>query len=454
MSGVMQTLRGNGGRKEALADNSPASVEAVDKGSDVRLDQTRRGVEAVVSDVEGKTEVSAVLDVERREPSLGVNGGVVSNFHVREVAGPAGVGSGDATGEQEVTEGGVEALGEANSLVMSSSRSLNGDPNGGEGDSDELGQEDATAVRANSTGVAFIPNHVQKEVLEDLAGVRRTSDGNADDSSSELVSENQDVIEAIVVVANRVQVDSDNVPRVVAVACEVEFAGRHATDLGTRTSVAVAHVLLNITVKARPKVETRDGANCTVDPLMAIEIVVRVKSPGAKRVRQDNAVASGGARANVRANVQANEDAVNKAVARTGGAEGRVQGGRVGVAGGEEVGRPIEQIGVDVAELSAGALGGDDITKRGRARQDSGAGRRTARTVVEGGMRTKGGVGGRGGRRLGGKARCSGQAGGDGETDLRAEPATGDNVPAESGRGGVQAVGEGEGETAGQIKER
>ena len=63
-------------------------------------------------------------------------------------------------------------------------------------------------------------------------------------------------------------------------------------------------------------------------------------------------------------------------------------------------------------------------------------------------------AGGRGGRRLGGKARCSEQAGGDGETDLRAEPATGDNVPAESGRGGVQAVGEGEGETAGQIKER
>ena len=404
----MQTLRGNGGREEALADNSPASVEAVDKGSDVRLDQTRRGVEAVMSDVESKTEVSAVLNVERREPSLGVNGGVVSNFHVREVAGPARVGSGDATGEQEVTEGGVEALGEANSLVMSSSRSLDGDPNSGEGDSDELRQEDATAVRANSTGVALIPNHVQKEELEDLTRVGRASDGNADDGSGELVGENQNVIEAIVVVTNSVQVDSDNVPRVVAVACEVEFAGRHATNLGTRASVAVAHVLLNITVETRPEVETRDGANCTVDPLMAIEIVVSVKSPRAERVRQDNAVTSGGARANVRANVQANEDAVNKAVAGAGGAEGRVQGGRVGIAGGEEVGRPIEQIGVDVAELSAGALGGDDVTKRRRARQDSGAGRRTARAVVEGVMRAKGRVGGRSGRRLGGKARCSG----------------------------------------------
>ena len=121
---VMGSLSGTSGRKQALADQGPTRVKAVDKGSHVRMNQGRRRLGAMVGNIEREREVATMVDVERRETGDGVNGGVVGDFKVRKVTSPTRIGSGDTTSEEKMAKGGIEAFGEANGLVMCGGRSF------------------------------------------------------------------------------------------------------------------------------------------------------------------------------------------------------------------------------------------------------------------------------------------------------------------------------------------
>ena len=97
-------------------------MEAINKGGDVRMNQRGRGLRAVVGHIEGKREVTTMVHVERRETSLGMDGGVVGYLKIREIASPSRVSSRNATGEEKVAKRGVEALSKANGLMVSGCR--------------------------------------------------------------------------------------------------------------------------------------------------------------------------------------------------------------------------------------------------------------------------------------------------------------------------------------------
>ena len=96
------------------------------------------------------------------------------------------------------------------------------------------------------------------------------------------------MIITVVVITNGVEVDGNYIPRVVAVARQVELAGDYATYLGSRASIAPTDMVANIRVKVRPVVESRNRTQGFLDALMTVEIVVSVKSPSVEARGQDN----------------------------------------------------------------------------------------------------------------------------------------------------------------------
>ena len=105
-----------------MTDNSPTRMEDVNKGGNVRVNQRGRRLRAVVGHIERKRKVTTMIHVERRETSLGIDGGVVGYLKMREIASPSGVSSRNATGEEKVAKRGVEALSKPNGLMVSSCR--------------------------------------------------------------------------------------------------------------------------------------------------------------------------------------------------------------------------------------------------------------------------------------------------------------------------------------------
>ena len=85
MLGVAGAFGGKRTGVEAMADEAPTSVEAVEEGSNVGVNIGRRGVGAMEGNIERKGEVTALFDEEGGETSAGVNGGIIGDLEVGEI---------------------------------------------------------------------------------------------------------------------------------------------------------------------------------------------------------------------------------------------------------------------------------------------------------------------------------------------------------------------------------
>jgi hypothetical protein len=184
-----------------------------------------------------------------------VNGGVIRDLEVREIARPSGVGGRDAVGEQEGAQDGVEPLGKADGLMMSSCRGLELDAEGGVGGSYDAGDEDGATIGADAASEALIASHIEEVEVEDLLGGGGALYRNRDHTTRELVCEDESVVVTVVVEADSVEVNGDDVPGVVAVAGEVEGTSRDTTDLGAQADVAATEVAGDVGREQGPVVE-------------------------------------------------------------------------------------------------------------------------------------------------------------------------------------------------------
>ena len=200
-------------------------MKAIDKGGDVGMDQRGRRLGAVVSHIKGEGEVTAMIHVERRETCLGVNGGVVSYLEVGEIASPSRVGCRNATSEKKVAESGVEAFSEPNGLMVGGCRRLQPSTDRRPCGLDDLRDEDATTVGPNAAGVTIVASDAKELDLEDYKGDGGTLARFDYHTSRKLVREDKGVIVTVIVIANGVEIDSNYVPRMVAVARQMELAG-------------------------------------------------------------------------------------------------------------------------------------------------------------------------------------------------------------------------------------
>ena len=225
MGRIMRSLSSASGGKQALADESPAGMKAVDEGGDVGMNQRGRRLGAVVSHIKGEGEVTAMIHVERRETCLGVNGGVVSYLEVGEITGPSGVGCRNAASEKKVAKGGVEAFSETNGLVVGGCRRLQSSTDRRPCGLDDLRDEDATTVGPNAASVTIVAGDAKEVDLEDYKGDGGTLARFDYHTSRKLVRENKGVIVTVIVIADGVEIDSDYVPRMIAVARQMELAG-------------------------------------------------------------------------------------------------------------------------------------------------------------------------------------------------------------------------------------
>ena len=360
---ILYPLRGKGMEQVPTADERPTALNAVDKGGDVSVDRRGR-LGPVVGDVERQWEVSPMFNVEGRETSARVDGGIVRDLEVRKVAGPTRVGCRDPMSEEKGVENLVEPLGEADGFVMSGGGGLETDTESGISGSDDVGYKDGSAVGADAAGEPLVAGNTVKVEVEDFLRRRGTLGGNGDDTAGELVGEDEDMIIAIVIKADAVEVHGYNIPGVVAVSSQVEGASRARRDLRSSADVTEADVLGDVCRKRRPVVETGDKAGGAVHALVAMEVMVSVHRPGAKGGRQDNAVIAG----RVRRRIEEDEDTVDEAVASGSGASGGVGNGRVSIADRKEVSRAIKEVEVDVAIVGAGLLLGDNLGEGRRSR--------------------------------------------------------------------------------------
>ena len=200
-------------------------MKAVDEGGDVGMNHRGRRLGAVVSHIEGEGEVTAMIHVERRETRLGVNGGIVSYLEMRKITGPSRVGSRNAASEKEVAKGGVEAFSETNGLVVGGCRRLQSSTDRRPCGLDDLRDEDATTVGPNAAGVTIVASDAEEVDLEDYKRDGGTFARFDYHTSRKLVRENKGVIVTVIVIADGVEIDSDYVPRMIAVARQMELAG-------------------------------------------------------------------------------------------------------------------------------------------------------------------------------------------------------------------------------------
>ena len=174
MGGIVRSLGSASGGKQALADESPTGMKAVDEGGDVGMNQRGRRLGAVVRHIEREGEVTAMIHVERGETSLGVNGGVVGYLEVGEIAGPSRVGSRNATSEKKVAESGVEAFSEPNGLMVGGCRRLQSSTDRRPCGLDDLRDEDAATVGSDAASVAIVAGNAKEVDLEDHERDRST----------------------------------------------------------------------------------------------------------------------------------------------------------------------------------------------------------------------------------------------------------------------------------------
>ena len=208
----------------STADERPAALNAVDECSDVGVDWGR-GLRAVVGDVKGQREISSVLDIEGGEARSGMDCGVVGDFKMWEVASPARVGCGDPVGKKKRVENLIEPLSESNSLMMGGGGSLEADTQGGVGSSNNVRDEDGSSVGADAAGEALIAGDEVEVEIEDLLRGWGSLNRRGDDTTGELVGEDEDVVIPIINEADTVKIHSDDIPGVVTVARQVEGAG-------------------------------------------------------------------------------------------------------------------------------------------------------------------------------------------------------------------------------------
>ena len=200
-------------------------MKAVDEGGDVGMNHRGRRLGAVVSHIEGEGEVTAMIHVERRETCLSMNGGVVSYLEVGEITGPSGVGCRNAASEKKVAKGGVEAFSETNGLVVGGCRRLQSSTDRRPCGLDDLRDEDAATVGSDAASVTIVAGDAEEVDLEDYKGDGGTLARFDYHSSRKLVRENKGVIVAVIVITDGVEIDSDYVPRMIAVARQMELAG-------------------------------------------------------------------------------------------------------------------------------------------------------------------------------------------------------------------------------------
>ena len=293
---------------------------------------------------------------------------------------------------------------------------------------DDLGDENASTVSANTASIAVVAGNSKEVDLKNHEGSRGALARFGNHTSSKLIREHEGVIVAVVIIANGVEVDGDHIPRVIAIARQVELTSNHTADLRSRADIATTDVITDVTVKIRPVVESRDRTISLGDTLMAIKIVVGMKSPGVKAGGQDDTVERG----RVVGDVEMDKDSIDKSVAGRGRTDSNLKIGGVRNPRREEIGRAIRKVGVDVTVFVASALSSDDLGESRRARERDGSSSRAASAIMKGLMRAKArsiGRGGVGGTRSIGRKRRSGRRGsvGDGMANLRTKPTSGDH---------------------------
>ena len=289
---VLYPLRGKGMEQVPTADERPTALNAVDESGDVSVDRRRR-LGPMVGDVERQWEVPPMLDVEGRESSARVDGSVVCNLEVRKVAGPTRVGCRDPMSEEEGVENLVEPLGEADGFVMSGGGSLETNTKSGISGSNDVGYKDGSTVGADAAGEPLVAGNTVEVEVEDFLRRRGTLDGDGDDTAGELVGEDEDMVIAIVIKADAVEVHGYNIPGVVAVSSQVEGTSRALGDLRPSADVTEADVIGDVCRKRRPVVEAGDEAGGAMHTLVAVEVMVSVHRPRAEGGRQNNSVIAG-----------------------------------------------------------------------------------------------------------------------------------------------------------------
>ena len=195
--------------------------------------------------------------------------------------------------EEEGVENLVEPLGEADGFVVSGGGGLEANAESGVSGSDDVGYKDGSAVGADAASEALVPSNIIEVEVEDLLRGRGALDGDGDDTAGELVGEDEDMVIAIVIKADAVEVHGYNIPGVVAVSSQVEGTSRALGDLRPSADVTEADVIGDVCRKRRPVVEAGDEAGGAMHTLVAVEVMVSVHRPRAEGGRQNNSVIAG-----------------------------------------------------------------------------------------------------------------------------------------------------------------
>tara|TARA_B100000683_G_scaffold264833_1_gene294950 strand:- start:216 stop:1178 length:963 start_codon:yes stop_codon:yes gene_type:complete len=253
---VVDLLGGLCRRMQALAYDTPAGVQSVNKASDIRVDQSGGRVEAKVGNVLRVRELATVLDKERREANRGSHSGIVRYLDMVDIAPPTRISRGNTAGHQKRAQGSVETLSEANGLMVGRGGSFHADTHGVPGDTDKLGDKDATMVGTDAAAISLVPRDVAEVVLEDSRRGGSALDRHNHHTAAKLVSEDEHMVIPVVVVPYIVEVHRHDLPRVVAITREVELPSGHTIHLGAGTRIALPHVVVNILLHRRPVVET------------------------------------------------------------------------------------------------------------------------------------------------------------------------------------------------------
>ena len=161
-------------------------------------------------------------------------------------------------GKEEVVEEGVETFSKTDSGVVLSGGDLHADVQRVVSNGYELRDEDRATVSPNTTRRAINSEDMIPYKLEDQAAVRGTNNCEGNNGTGELISANEHVILTLVGVTNSVEVDGNDIPRMMAISRQMEGAGRVAANLGAATDFAAADVESNISVEAKPVVEAGD----------------------------------------------------------------------------------------------------------------------------------------------------------------------------------------------------
>ena len=195
-------------------------------------------------------------------------------------------------GEKEVMKHSVKALSEADGLVMLGSAHFHMDGKGGPSLLDDFGDEDRPVVGANAARVAMVTGNIEAVKVKDFTRGWGSSSGYAGNGTTELVRENEYVVETVIGVADVVQVHRNNIPCMVTISRKVKGANASAANLAASTDTAVTRVGADGVAQIGPIVAASNEAVSAMDAEVAGKIMVGVQSPGMKPVGEDDAEGS------------------------------------------------------------------------------------------------------------------------------------------------------------------